>query len=264
MSSPFPGMDPYLEHPDFWAEVHSRLIVAIANFLVPRIRPKYRVAIEKRVYEASETDGNNLLVVEIPGATTNYQPTNPELHKSNVAVASPVLQPVTVTLPMPRLIKQSYLEVQELATGQVVTAIEILSPVNKRVGEERAMYLKKRQRILGSLTNLVEIDLLRGWHPMPTLKNDLQTDYRILVSREACRPQAALYGFSLTEPIPTFSLPLRSEDIEPVLDLQTLLNKIYDQGGYDYVIDYSRDPVPPLSKEDATWVNDLLQNPGMW
>ncbi|GAA6623346.1 DUF4058 family protein [Scytonema sp. NUACC26] len=30
MSSPFPGVDPYLEHPELWAEVHSRLIMAIA------------------------------------------------------------------------------------------------------------------------------------------------------------------------------------------------------------------------------------------
>ena len=30
MLSPFPGIDPYLEHPDLWAEVHNRLIVAIA------------------------------------------------------------------------------------------------------------------------------------------------------------------------------------------------------------------------------------------
>ena len=26
----FPGMDPYLEHPDLWSEVHHRLISAIA------------------------------------------------------------------------------------------------------------------------------------------------------------------------------------------------------------------------------------------
>jgi hypothetical protein len=44
-------MDPYLEPRDFWPEVHSRLIAVLADFLVPRVRPKYRVAIEKRVYE---------------------------------------------------------------------------------------------------------------------------------------------------------------------------------------------------------------------
>lgn len=31
MPSPFPGMDPYLENTEVWSEVHSRLIVAIAD-----------------------------------------------------------------------------------------------------------------------------------------------------------------------------------------------------------------------------------------
>ncbi len=53
MPSPFPGMDPYLEHPELWPEVHNRLIVAIADTLAPQLRPKYRVAIEKRVYHIS-------------------------------------------------------------------------------------------------------------------------------------------------------------------------------------------------------------------
>ncbi|MGF1601092.1 MAG: DUF4058 family protein [Thermosynechococcaceae cyanobacterium] len=49
-------MDPCLEQPDLWPEVHSRLLVAIADYLGPQLRPKYRVAIEKRVYE--DTIGN--------------------------------------------------------------------------------------------------------------------------------------------------------------------------------------------------------------
>jgi len=47
MPSPFPGFDPYLENPDFWPEVHSRLIVALADSLVPQVRPKYEIAIAK-------------------------------------------------------------------------------------------------------------------------------------------------------------------------------------------------------------------------
>ena len=31
MNSPFPGMNPYLENPVFWSEVHHRLITAIAD-----------------------------------------------------------------------------------------------------------------------------------------------------------------------------------------------------------------------------------------
>jgi hypothetical protein len=52
MPSPFPGLDPYLENPELWPEVHHRLITAIADAIGPSIRPKYRVAIEKRIYYA--------------------------------------------------------------------------------------------------------------------------------------------------------------------------------------------------------------------
>jgi hypothetical protein len=31
MPSPFPGMDPYLEHPDLWPEVHSRWLMAMVK-----------------------------------------------------------------------------------------------------------------------------------------------------------------------------------------------------------------------------------------
>lgn len=48
MPSPFPGMDPHLENTKVWSEVHSRLIVAIADAIAVPLRPKYQVAIEKR------------------------------------------------------------------------------------------------------------------------------------------------------------------------------------------------------------------------
>ncbi|MBD1906286.1 DUF4058 family protein [Trichocoleus sp. FACHB-6] len=50
MPSPFPGVDPYLENPELWAEVHHRLIIAIFIAIAPYLRPKYRVAIEKSIY----------------------------------------------------------------------------------------------------------------------------------------------------------------------------------------------------------------------
>ena len=39
MPFPFPGMNPYLEHPDRWSTVHNRLIVAIA-VLTPQLLPR--------------------------------------------------------------------------------------------------------------------------------------------------------------------------------------------------------------------------------
>ena len=48
MNCPFPGMDPYLEHPVLWESVHARLIVAIANQLQPKLDPRYIASIEER------------------------------------------------------------------------------------------------------------------------------------------------------------------------------------------------------------------------
>ena len=60
MSAPFPGMNPYLEHPDRWSTVHNKLIVAIADALTPKLLPRYQVDIEKRIYEVM---GFNSLLV---------------------------------------------------------------------------------------------------------------------------------------------------------------------------------------------------------
>jgi hypothetical protein len=46
MPTPFPGMDPYLERRGQWEDVHTRLIVAIADALAPQVRPTYRGKVE--------------------------------------------------------------------------------------------------------------------------------------------------------------------------------------------------------------------------
>lgn len=63
--------------------------------------------------------------------------------------------------------------------------------------------------------------------------------------------------------MPTFYVPLGSEDPEPVVDLQRLFSEIYDRGGYDLRIDYRRSPVPALSTTDAAWADRLLREQGL-
>ena len=259
MPSPFPGMDPYLEHPDFWQETHNRLIIAIADTIMPQIRPKYEVAIDKRIYEITDPNDSNgdSLLVGIPDVAIKRQSNSPNIPTSSVATLTITL-PTTVKVPTTEKITQTYLEVREMTTKQVVTAIEILSPVNKRSGEGRITYLKKRQSILGSLTNLVEIDLLRKWESMPILNNSIQSDYRILVSPRNSRPFADLYAFNLRDSFPICPLPLREEDIEPIVNLPEIFAGIYDRAGYDYRLDYNLEPVPSLSEEDRVWASQLL------
>ena len=252
MPSPFPGMDPYLEHPQSWPNFHHRLITAIAIDLAPKLRPKYRVVVEEAPYQ---TQGQDSLLVGIPDVAVQRVAA---VRSSPVAPAVATAQPVEVELPMPEVIRQGYLEIRDVATSEVVTAIEVLSPTNKRPGEGRKTYLAKRQILLASATNFVEIDLLRQWEPPLNLPATIRSHYRILVSASTTRPRASLYAFNLTEAIPAFPLPLAVGDGEPIVNLQALVTDIYDQSGYDLVINYRDDPIPPLEQADGAWLHNWL------
>jgi len=180
-----------------------------------------------------------------------------------VAYTTAPTLPLAVRVPVYDEIHEAYLEVREVGAEVVIAAIEILSPSNKRPGEGRRVYETKRERVLASVTHLIEIDLLRGGEPMRMSGDIARADYRILISRGDHRPRADLYAFGVRQPIPAFALPLQREDAEPRFDLQTLLAELYDRAGYDLAIDYRGEPVPPLSAEDAVWADALLRAQGL-
>jgi len=260
MPSPFPGMDPYLEHPRSWPNFHHRLITAIAIALGPQLRPKYRVVVEEAIYQTAPQDSVLVGIPDVAVQKTARASQGTDFGSDrSVAVA----QPIEVQLPMPAVVRQGYLEIRDVATSEVVTALEVLSPVNKRPGEGRLTYQAKRQTVLASATNFVELDLLRQWTPLVELSEELATHYRILVSASGRRPQASVYAFNLQDTVPVFPLPLAAGDTEPVVDLKRLLDQIYDQSSYDLVIDYTSDPIPALSADDDAWLASHLQAVGL-
>jgi hypothetical protein len=246
-------MNPYLENPELWSAVHSRLIVAIADELVEHLSEKYRVEVEKRVYFSSD-DGSVLVGIPDVSVATSRSAKTPT---GTVTLPLPV-QPETVTVPLAEEVTERYLEIREVATGMVVTVIELLSPKNKRPGEGRMAYLRKRNQVLASVSHLVEIDLLRGGQPLP-ITSGHASDYRILVSQADRRPMADLYGFDLRQSIPPFPVPLMLGEEAPILALQPLLNRVYEKGRYHLAIDYAQPPVPPLGEEDEQWVAAQIQ-----
>ena len=272
MPSPFPGMDPYLEHPGLWPGVHNRLIAALDEHLSPRLRPRYYTALEERVYiaEPAQTSyGGRPDAVVVPAGEPAVAPTGLGSTTANGAAASgrPGVQVLVASVPVPDRIRETYLEVHETATGAVVTLIEVLSPTNKRPGEGRREYETKRLHTLGTLTHLVEIDLLRGGQPLPFQLRDRPAapppgDYRILIARSDRRPWVDLYAFGVRDPLPPFPLPLRSGDDEPTVDLQDILTTVYDRASYDLRLDYAADPVPPLGPADAAWADAVLREHG--
>ncbi len=256
-------MDPYLEQAIFWSEFHSRLIVAIADALAPSLLPKYYIAVETRTYWDSTGDD---LLVGIPDAIvlSAARPSPRPQPVSDGVATTTTIRPQAVILPMPLELKERYLSIREVGSDGVITVLEVLSPANKRRGDGRIAYEAKRQRLLGSTSHLVEIDLLRSEEPMAMRpiggEAPSGASYRILVSRSERRPQADLYEFPLQVPIPAFPLPLKEPGEAVKVELQPIVQGIYDRGGYGLRIDYQAPvPPPPLSPEDSAWVNEVLK-----
>lgn len=242
----FPGMNPYLENPELWSEVHFGLIAVLARSLNSVITPKYRAAVEKRVYLDS-------LLVGIPDVSVVQQETQASIPKLATATLS---EPLVVTVPIAEETQERFLNIREVRTGAVVSVVEVLSPKNKRSGEGQVKYDAKRQTVLNSMAHLVEIDLLRTGEPKPAAGGVL-SDYRILVSRANRRPTAELYPFNLRDAIPRFLLPLQLADEEPVIDLYMVLEQVYQEAALDLAIAYDQQPIPPVSDDDFAWMQTL-------
>ena len=259
MRSPFPGMNPYLEQSTFWTSFHTRFMVAIADTVAPKLRPNYYIEVETRTYQDQEEPEE--ILVGIPDAAVLAARSVDQVEPLRVESGATLTQkrPRSIFLPQPTAIKERYLEVREVGTNTVITVIEVLSPKNKQKEKGRTAYENKRRRILGSLSNLVEIDLIRAGSPMMMIGEVQPSDYRLIVSRRSQRPQADLYDFDLREPIPSVPLPLRLEDEEQLVELQAIVQGVYDRGSYDFRVDYHQlVPAPKLSDPNQQWVDELL------
>jgi hypothetical protein len=251
-------MGPYLERAGMWEEVHTRLIVAMADALGPHVHPKYRVGVEQRTYLAVITPDEYELVGKPDVLVVAPRPQAQFASAPGTAVG---VTPHVAELPMPEEITERYLVVREVVTGEVVTVIELLSPTNKLTREGRLQYERKRLQVLGSATHLIEIDLLRAGAPFPFRLRDtaVRSDYRILVSRAHHRPKADVYLFTIRDVIPTIPVPLQPDEAEPLLALNDLVHDLYDRAGYDLTVDYHQPPPPPqMSEQDVAWMQRLL------
>jgi Protein of unknown function (DUF4058) len=257
METPFPGMDPYLEHPSLWPDVHNRLIAALADDLSARVAPRYYVGIERRTYLLKADDMVFIGRPDIAVAST----TGASIFASQPATTSVTV--LEVDVPMQDEVSENFLEIHEVKTGKLITILELLLPVNKLHTQGREDYERKRGYVFRSWTNLVEIDLLRPGSPMPVIGAQVQSDYRILVSRGIQRPRASLIAFTLHQPIPTFTLPLLPGDDEPEVALNRILHALYQRARFDLRLDYTQSPIPPLAKTDAVWARELITARGL-
>lgn len=254
----FPGMDPWLEHPALWPDVHDSLISAIRDALAPKVDPRHYVGVESRVAAIQVDDAPPRSCR--PDVSVVLVDPSAEQPEGGVAVeVETEVEVLEVVLPSVEEVEETYLTIHEVGTNRLVTAIEILSPSNKSPGQGRQAYLKKRDDLLATRTNLVELDLLRAGEPMPSGRPDAAArDYRILISTGSTRPRATLAVFRLRAPLPTIRIPLLPGDDPPRLELNRILHDLIDRARYFRRLDYTQPPLPPLRPEDAEWAARII------
>jgi hypothetical protein len=257
MASPFPGMDPYLEG-YLWPDVHTALANKIRQQLTPLLRPRYAARLGIYVVEDTAPEGDigimypDVEVMQRPGLTPQTSPALPQQtqqHATPAALSVAVVLPVDVQIPV--------VEIRDTAQNQLVTCIELLSPVNKR--EPGLMqYRQKRQRLYQAGVHLIEIDLLRrGTRPIMGERIP-QTPYLIALTR-AASGKTDLWPLNFTDALPTIPVPLRQPDDDVLLQLSAAFASIYDEAAYDLSINYAADPPPPaLSAADRHLIHSLL------
>jgi hypothetical protein len=263
MPSPFPGMDPYLEGPRLWRDLHTRLISEIQETLNRQFGDQYVARIEERVYISDVGDpGRSAIIPDVHVAATGPA-------GNRAAADAPGIKGVVGAIEVVELIDEEvhepYVEILDLASRAVVTVIEVLSLTNKIEGSRgREEYMAKRERVLKSRTHLVEVDLLRDGRPVFVGQALPRHDYMAVVSRfQERRRRIVVWPILLRQRLPVIPIPLRAADADVELDLQGVLNQSYERGKYQVDVNYREGPDVPLSLEAGRWADELLRSKGL-
>lgn len=266
MKNPFPGMNPYLE--PFWRSVHASMIIYGRDMLNEALPAGLLAVAEERLYVELPEAHERTIYPDIRVIRHKDVPEYQSPERGAAATAtSPRTRPIYIEI-LSEPITETFINIIEPAGERVVTTIELLSLANKMPGTGQAQYLKKQQETIQAGVNLVEIDLLRTGEwvlsvPETYLHAPDRTPYRVCVFRAERPTFREFYPIALREPLPTIQIPLRPTDADVPLDLQALLNKVYEQGRYHLLIDYRQPPKPAPPENDLAWVETILKEQGL-
>ncbi len=264
MSSPFPGMDPYLEDPVLWPSVHHLLISQIGAALNRSLPSGYVAAFGERVFVAGpDRDIYPDVFLKKDAQVRGNAPS------SLGGAVETLSDPPWVIAVVSDEVVEGFVEILALdEKRRVVTTIEVLSPRNKTAGTEgRQLYRQKQREILAGEVHLLEIDLLRsGQHtvaaPREALLRRGRYHYLVSLSRGTHRHECEVWGVPLSSPLPRVRVPLSGSDPDVILDLQAVFRQVYEDGAFERVLDYAQPPKTPLDKADAEWAERLLCEAG--
>lgn len=256
LSSPFPGMDPFLEEPSLWGSVHTRLMNSISDPLAELVSPDFYVDIQQHVTILNPED--EAIRHIIPDV---YVAEQPSVAPQPTRTSSVITQP-TLVEPLEQLeIHERFLEVRDRRSREVITIIEVLSTWNKAAGKERwDTFQAKRRQVVASHAHWIEIDLLRAGRRPAEVAG--KSDYYALLKRGGALGPYEVWHFDLRDHLPTIAVPLRAPYEDVPLNLETVLGDVYRRARYAESIDYTSDiPSPRLRPADLQWAGEQV---GSW
>lgn len=258
MNTPFPGMDPYLEG-HLWPDVHLGMSFLIKDQLAASVSADY--VVRNATYTVEDTYPEEDIGIMYPDIEVLQrrdsgvkEPIAVE-YAGQTAIGTPPTLSIHFAIPLE--VRIPVVEIRDRKRNRLITAIELLSPVNKR-NPGLAIYRKKRLRLQASGVHLLEIDLLRrGERPLrhPWLP---KSHYMAFLTR-AGSDNTQVWAFNLNDPLPVLPVPLKAPDPDVPLALRKVLEDIYTRSRYDLSINYQEDPPPPsLNEEERQWLTQLL------
>jgi hypothetical protein len=247
-------MDPYIESSRMWGDFHGSMLGAIRAELNARLPEGYAASIELVVWTHE------------PEPRKRRRPVEPDVYiretSRRAEAATAVVTataPRTIVLPRAERKRRKYIKVVDARTRQVVTVVELLSPANKKSGDDRELYLTKRSEYLASRINVVEIDLLRAGKRPPLGEPPPEpAAYYVMVCRSWEFPRAGYWTFGVRDPLPPIPVPITRELPDTILPLRACVDRAYDEGRYGTELAYDEPVKPRLSEADAAWVRQVL------
>ena len=262
MPSPFPGMDPYIEACGLWGDFHAKLIGELERSLAAVLPPRYVTRIHERTYiEWTDPQEIQPQTVSIePDVSLRFVGGEPESQAGSVAMLTAPSSAVLMHALVEVEYRELFLEILELdPRRRLVTAIEVLSPTNKRPGTVGwQQYENKRHVFLRGHANLVEIDLLRGGRRRTMRERWPDGPYYVLAMKKEQAPECRVWPALIAAPLPEIAVPLAPPDDDLPLPLQPLIAAIYARSRYEVDIDYNLPLEPPLSLEATRFLSTTM------
>ena len=226
MPSPFPGMDPYLENPAFFSDLHDSMITYVREYLKPRLpKPYYAVSNERVWVEISRRSRQNFIEIRTADDRERLVTTIEILSPTN---KTPGEDARDLYLQKQREVLRSrtnLVEIDLLRGGVHSTAV----PLDSAIAE------------VGSF------------------------DYHVCIYRSDDLEHFQLYAIRLEDRLPEIAVPLLPGDATVLLDLQMIFDRAYDFGPYDQRTRYDEPNSikPPLRPEQQEWANRILRDKGL-